>query len=98
MELGKLPEERHREILPADQKKIMPFLRRRKYKLYAAFFSATLVQPVDAAAEFEISIGESQLYFVCVCKNSMAGVSGSVVGERYRLIQWWNECSIQCTM
>ena len=63
MELGKLPEKRHKEILIVDQKKIMNFLRRRKYKLYAAFFSATLVQPVDAAAEFEVSIGEPRVLF-----------------------------------
>ncbi len=58
MSLGELPSIRSEEIKLVDQKKITPFLRRRKYRLFAAFFSATMVQPDDSTVEFEISIGK----------------------------------------
>lgn len=61
MNLGELPSTKVEEIKIADQKRITPFLRRRKYKLFASFFSATCVYPTDAPVEFEVSIGESQL-------------------------------------
>ena len=57
MTLGDLPTDKHEEIKVADQKKIMPFLRRRKYKLYAAAFSSSMIHPIDASVEFEVSIG-----------------------------------------
>ena len=34
------------------------FLRRRKYKLHAAFLNATMITAVDAPVEFEVSIGQ----------------------------------------
>ena len=34
------------------------FMRRRKFKLHAAFFNATMVSAIDAPVEFEVSIGE----------------------------------------
>ena len=64
MNLGELPSTKVEEIKIADQKRITAFLRRRKYKLFASFFSATCVYPTDAPVEFEVSIGESQL---CGC-------------------------------
>jgi hypothetical protein len=33
-------------------------MRRRKYKLHAAFLNATMVNAIDAPVEFEVSIGE----------------------------------------
>lgn len=56
--LGELPSTKTEEIKIVDQKRIGAFLRRRKYKLFAAFFSATCVCPTDAPVEFEVSIGE----------------------------------------
>jgi dysferlin len=55
---GELPETKIEEIKIADQKRACIFMRRRKYKLFAAFFSATCVYPYDAPVEFEVSIGE----------------------------------------
>lgn len=34
------------------------FMRRRKYKLHAAFLNATMVSAIDAPVEFEVSIGK----------------------------------------
>ena len=47
------------------------FLRRRKYKLFGAFFGASMVHPVDAPVEFEISIGMcgGVCVGVCVCRG-----------------------------
>lgn len=33
-------------------------MRRRKYKLHAAFLNATMVSAIDAPVEFEVSIGK----------------------------------------
>ena len=33
------------------------FMRRRKFKLHAAFLNATMISAVDAPVEFEVSIG-----------------------------------------
>ena len=35
-------------------------MRRRKYKLFAAFFSATMIKPADSPVEFEVSIGNGE--------------------------------------
>ncbi len=59
MTLGQLPETKVEEVKHADQKRVSTFLRRRKYKLFGAFFSATGVHPHDSPVEFEISIGEA---------------------------------------
>ncbi len=57
MALGELPSTKVEEIKLTDQKRIIPYLRRRKYKLFAAFSSATMVHPKDSPVEFEVSIG-----------------------------------------
>ena len=56
--LGELPTTRVEEVKIADMKRITNFLRRRKYRLFAAFFSASMVHPNDSPIEFEVSIGE----------------------------------------
>lgn len=38
---------------------LQKFMRRRKYKLHAAFLNATMVSAIDAPVEFEVSIGKS---------------------------------------
>ena len=44
---------------------LQPFLRRRKYKLFAAFMHATAIKPVDKPVEFEVSIGKRILHICC---------------------------------
>lgn len=58
MTLGELPSTKVEEVKIVDQNRVANFLRRRKYKLFAAFFSATMVHPRDDPVEFEVSIGE----------------------------------------
>lgn len=41
-------------------------MRRRKYKLHAAFLNATMVSAIDAPVEFEVSIGK-QHHNSCYC-------------------------------
>lgn len=57
--LGELPSTKVEEVKIVDQKRLTTYLRRRKYRLFAAFFSATCVYPTDAPVEFEVSIGEA---------------------------------------
>jgi len=57
MKLGELPTTKKEEIKIVDQKKLLPYLRRHKYKLFGSLFSATMIDPTDSPVEFEISIG-----------------------------------------
>ena len=61
------PKVRCFHVLVSVSTHVQPFLSLRKYKLYGAFFSATMVYPVDAAVQFEISIGRCTCVCVCVC-------------------------------
>lgn len=58
MNIGNLPTTKREDIKIVDQKRIIPYLRRRKYKLFGAFFSATMVDPKGNPVEFEVSIGK----------------------------------------
>lgn len=46
------------EIPAEDVALVQPFLRRRKYKLYACFLEATMISIDDSPVEFEVSIGK----------------------------------------
>ncbi len=50
-------------IPPEDVALVQPFLRRRKYKLYACFMEATMISVDDNPVEFEVSIGMYQCQF-----------------------------------
>nr|XP_022342080.1 myoferlin-like isoform X4 [Crassostrea virginica] len=56
-ELGQLPELPVDDINNDDLLRVQKFMRRRKYKLHAAFLNATMVSAIDAPVEFEVSIG-----------------------------------------
>ena len=58
MSIGDFPTVKTEDIKDVDLKRFTPFLRRHKYKLFGAFFSASMVDPNDAPVEFEVSIGE----------------------------------------
>ncbi|XP_073692733.1 dysferlin [Garra rufa] len=45
------------DIHPDDLLVVEKFMRKRKFSLFAAFYSATLLQDVDDAVQFEVSIG-----------------------------------------
>ena len=55
---------------------LQPFLRRRKYKLFAAFFSATMIRPADSPVEFEVSVGMNDITYIhtlihtCTCMHT----------------------------
>ncbi|XP_056005337.1 myoferlin-like isoform X13 [Ostrea edulis] len=55
--LGELPEVALEDIQNDDLLRVQKFMRRRKYKLHAAFLNATMVNAIDAPVEFEVSIG-----------------------------------------
>ena len=46
------------EIPQEDITIVQPFLRLRKYKLYACFMDATMIAIEDSPVEFEVSIGK----------------------------------------
>ncbi|PAA82420.1 hypothetical protein BOX15_Mlig000471g3 [Macrostomum lignano] len=56
-ELGETPDQSKGDISEDQLTKVQKFLRRRKFRLHAAFGSATMISEVDAPVEFEISIG-----------------------------------------
>ncbi|XP_063692173.1 myoferlin-like isoform X7 [Bolinopsis microptera] len=47
-----------RDIDGEDWLRVQPFQRRRRYRLFVGFLEGTMIHPVDAPVEFEISIGE----------------------------------------
>ena len=55
--LGQMPEQNVVDIENDDVLRVQKFMRRRKYKLHAAFLNATMVSAIDAPVEFELSIG-----------------------------------------
>lgn len=85
--LGKLPNTKTEEIKTIDQKRIIPYLKRSKYKLFASFLSATMVHPNDSPIEFEVSIGGNlQTWCQCICVilfslRSHAGNYGNKLDE-----------------
>ncbi|GAB1610572.1 myoferlin-like isoform X9, partial [Argonauta hians] len=55
--LGELPELAINDIPNDDLLKVQKFMRRRNYKLHAAFLNASMISCIDAPIEFEVSIG-----------------------------------------
>ncbi|XP_047127416.1 myoferlin isoform X1 [Hydra vulgaris] len=45
------------DIMAQELIRVMPYLRRRKYKLFASFMSANMISESDGPIEFEVSIG-----------------------------------------
>ena len=91
---------------------LQPFLRRRKYKLYGAFFSATMIYPIDTPVEFEVSIGNygNKLDTNTPAQSSTTPPSNPLYdGKYYHYLPWfeqkpcvvvdsqWEDCTYRIT-
>ncbi|CAE1313340.1 MYOF [Acanthosepion pharaonis] len=89
--LGELPETSIESIPDDDLLKIQKYLRRRNYKLHAAFLSATMVTCIDAPVEFEVSIGNYGNKLdsgVAPCSSTTQPTNAVFDGCHYYFLPW----------
>ncbi|XP_024913615.1 dysferlin isoform X2 [Cynoglossus semilaevis] len=91
--LDQKPEQRSEDISPDHLLVVEKFLRKRKFSLFVEFYSATLLQDVDHAVHFEVSIGNygnkfdySCLPLASTTQFSRAAFDGCV----YYYLPWGN--------
>ena len=73
---------------------LQPYLRRRKYKLYGAFFSATMIHPIDTPIEFEVSMGNygNKLDNNAPVQSSTTPPSNLLYdGKAYHYLPWFEQ-------
>ncbi|BFY97443.1 hypothetical protein BsWGS_00482 [Bradybaena similaris] len=93
--LGELPEKPDEDILGDDKLRVEKFMRRRKYRVHAAFYNASLISTsmIDAPIEFEVSIGNYGNKLdenVPPCASTTQPTNAVFDGSYYYFLPWAN--------
>ncbi|XP_060557298.1 dysferlin-like isoform X3 [Ruditapes philippinarum] len=88
---GELPDVPVEDIGSEDVLKVQKFMRKRRFKLHAAFLNATMVSAIDAPVEFEVSIGNygNKLDdYIAPCASTTQPTNAVFDGSHYYFLPW----------